>query len=468
MKKTLISVAAASLMMGTVASADIDVDLGGQAVLYYQTHDDNGKGDIDASTGLPKDGSDLFDRSSSRANAGIQLDATSNLGNGFGAGAQLTALGTLGLEKNLVSGVMQIADADRDASSNDLNSYAFTKAYLTYTLGKTTVKAGRQELPKALSPLAYSESWNVFKNTFDAALIINSDIPDTTVVGAWVATGGQNGVSGNIGDQVDLQGKTTLGVNAFANKGAYMLTVQNKSIPMTTLTGSYYHLSGLGLSDSTGTVPGQNPTSVLSDADAFWLDAKIAGKEMPMGLNIGLQGGQIKVNDALNFFVSNGNPGTIEDTTLAYGAKVGAAIDMFDFSVAYSAVDEGVVALQNVGGVKTPLYTQMILNQGEIASDANTIVLRAGADFSEYGKVSIAYDMTDDQGDRKDYLGASTLANDYTELDLVYKVKVAEINLFAAYVRQDWDHTVGSTVTTPNINGKDKNDMIRFWARYNF
>ncbi len=61
------------------------------------------------------------------------------------------------------------------------------EAYLTYGIGNTSIKAGRQTLPKSLSPFAYSENWNVFENTFDALLIVNTDISNTTLVGAWVA-----------------------------------------------------------------------------------------------------------------------------------------------------------------------------------------------------------------------------------------------------------------------------------------
>ena len=41
-------------------------------------------------------------------------------------------------------------------------------------------------LPKSLSPFAFSEGWNVFKNTFEAALVVNTDLPDTTLVYAYV------------------------------------------------------------------------------------------------------------------------------------------------------------------------------------------------------------------------------------------------------------------------------------------
>ena len=120
---------------------------------------------------------------------------------GFGFGAEVTGLSTLGLvNAGVVTGSMQsVGNADSfatfDASGNLINNQDaddalsgawVSQAYLTYGLGNTSFKVGRQELPKSLSPFAFSEGWNVFKNTFEAALIVNTDITDTTLVGAFV------------------------------------------------------------------------------------------------------------------------------------------------------------------------------------------------------------------------------------------------------------------------------------------
>ena len=120
---------------------------------------------------------------------------------------------------------------------------------------------------------------------------------------------------------------------------------------------------------------------------------------------------------------------------------------MFDTSLAYSTVDDGSVPIVNFGtGVKTPLYTQMILNQSKISSDNDTIVLRAGVKALG-GKFGVAYDMTTDN---------SALGLDYSELDLTYKTKVGNTTLFAGYVYRDSDALA------------DTDNLVRFWARYNF
>ncbi len=56
----------------------------------------------------------------------------------------------------------------------------------------------------------------------------------------------------------------------------------------------------------------------------------------------------------------------LEETT-AFGAKITGKAGPLGVTLAYSTVDDGDIPIQNVGtGVKTPLYTQMILNQKAI------------------------------------------------------------------------------------------------------
>ncbi len=388
MKITNLSLAAIAVMaMTTGAMAGdkgVDVKIGGQGVIYYNATDGGASGD-------------LFNQDGARANAAIQLNLNSDLGNGFGLGVQGTALNTFGLENNLVSNVMQAGGGDLQPNAGDYE--AITKAYLTKKIANTTLKMGRQELPKSLSPLAFTEGWNVTKNTFDAIVAINSDLPDTTLVGAFVSRTNGNGLAN------DMSTFTKVGA-----KGAYMLTAANKSVQNTPITVSYYQLPSTGLS-------------------AVWGDVK-ANKLGPV--NVALQGGTV-MNDAAN-----------SNDAKAVGAKVSSKVSGVNLSLAYSKVNAGTI--HNVGtGVKTPLYTQMILNQGAIKTNNDTVVL-AGAMPVGAGKVIAKYDMTTDN---------SPAGKDYQELDLIYKFKALGTNMLAAYVMADKD-------------GQDKLNVVRVWTRYNF
>ncbi len=452
MKKTMVSLAAASLIVTSAMAADkgIDIVTTGQAVVYYQTADDNG-----ASVANTHDG--LFGKDASSANVGVQLNLDADLKNNFTLGTQLTYLGTAGLEKNLVNATRQGVTSNLNSTTDEI---ALTKLFIAKKIANTTVKVGRQELPKSLSPLAYSEGWNVFKNTFDAILVVNSDIPDTTLVGAYVSGGTGMNLTGtaDLTTRVNVTG-TLAGPGTAAlpiTSTAYMLTVQNKSVPMTTITGSYYRLTKIG----------EALPVVGIAADAFWFDAKVAGKDLPLGLKIGVQAGQIAPDSQYNNI-------PLDDTT-AYGVKVGLKpVDALSICVAFTSVDgsdtKANVAIKNVGtGIKTPLYTQMVANQDAIALDGNTFMLKAVYNTGDYGKIIAQGTFTDaGKSNLMSYTDAAGVeqGNDYTDLELVYKIKAGGVQYLAAYIDRTWDKVDAGLA---GVGQADHQSIVRFWARYNF
>jgi hypothetical protein len=353
---------------------------------------------------LADNADDMFSAENSGAAAGIQLSAVNkDVIGGIGAGVEVSGISDLGLYDGIVGGLMQNADAGHNnVTAEDVEtSAAITQAYLTYATGNTSFKLGRQNLPKGLSPFAFSEGWNVFKNSFEALLVVNTDLPNTVLVGAYVT---QANTHGALNATNDIAG---------ANDGVLMVTAQNTAVEGVTLTGSFYNAM-----DVAG----------VDDVQMLWLDAKTA----VAGLDVALQGGTIMAND-------------IGEDTTAFGAQVGGKFGGVSASLAYSSVDDGSLPIHNYGaGVKTPLYTQMVLNQAAIKSDSDTFVARLGM-AALGGNVGLAYDFSD------------TASGDYNELDLTYKTKVGEnTSVFAGYVWNDHDAW------------SDSNNFVRVWARYNF
>jgi len=457
MKKTLLlSVVASTMIMagGDIAPVEPVVvepvaevsgwEFGGQGVLYYQTLDAWGN-------------ADLFNSGNSKAAAGVQVRAVNkDIFAGIGAGVELSGISDLYLYDDVVSGLVQNAGNQFDVlNQNDLNSAAaFTQAYLTYGIGNTSIKVGRQLLPKSLSPFAFSEGWNVFKNSFESALLVNTDITDTTLVYAYVWRA--NSSLGNLNDFTDL---TAVGGAARANNGVHMLTAQNKSIDKLTLTGTWYMAPDMVVD--------------VADANVLWADAKYGFGEDMYGLVIGLQGGIVMTDEPL-IDLGEGNSLQIQDTT-AWGAKIGGNFDLFDASIAYSSVDDGTVNIENLGtNVKTPLYTQMIFNQNSIKRDSDTVVVRAGIKGLG-GKFGIAYGYSDiGNTGLPAVAGLARGAGEYSELDLTYKVKVwnDSTTLFAGYVYQD-DDRMGDLVLVDEETGAESTfdgtqNMVRLWGRYNF
>jgi len=438
-KITKLSLAAiAAMTLTTSAMADVDFKIGGQAVVYYETNDGGDK-------------NDLFGQSSSQANAGLQLNANADLGNGFGLGLQGSALSTWGLEDHLVSGVKQGGlGAQGDTALSSTDYFSITKAYLTKKVANTTIKAGRQELPKSLSPLAFSEGWNVFKNTFDAVVAINTDIPDTTVVGAYVSRSNNNG-GADTGTFDALHSGSSYATGLLDADGnsidrqatidnAFMLTVANKSSKLIQPTLTYYALKNIELRTSADGAA-VTTQALGKSGSALWANVDV---DAGLPVKLALQGGKIDPKNGLK-------------KTNTYGAKISGKFANVALSLAYTDVDEGAVSIQNVGtGIKTPLFTQMIYNQNFISSDASTTVLKAAMPVGP-GKLIAQYGITDDTNTG----GTSATENDYNELDVIYKTKLSGMNVFAAYVMRDSDLKTLQ-------GGDDKANIIRVWTRYNF
>jgi len=453
MKKTLLlSVVASTMIMagGDIAPVEPVVetpvvaaasgwDFSGQGVVYYQTMDgqtgslfDNGQGTQTASH--------TNNEGYSQGAAGVQISAVNkNIWNGFGAGAEVSAISDLYLFPEVVSNFAQTANntgITGDLLNNRMGAAdsgaEITQAYLTYGIGNTSIKLGRQTLPKSLSPFAFSESWNVFKNTFDAALVVNTDISDTTLVFADVKAANSSLALGTFGQ-----------LNK--NDGAYMLTAQNKSIDGLTLTGSYYFAPDFA--NNFGTANG-------GDVNIFWADAKFAISD----LSVALQGGYIDADMTAG-----------DKNTQAYGAKVGYDFGMFDAALAYSHVNDGSVAVVNFGGVKTPLYTQTILDQSSISLDSDTFKLSAAAKllggklgayyvYSDLGKASNGLATLMSGAYTPAQIASGNNAGTYQEFSVNYKTKLTDnITLFTAYVNQNDDRLVDDT-----------QNFARVWARYNF
>ena len=99
------------------------------------------------------------------------------------------------------------------------------------------------------------------KNTFEAALVVNSDLPDTTLVYAYVTRSNHSIKPLSNFNEINVNGDMV-----------HMLTVQNKSISGLTLTGSWYLAPDM-ISDG-------------NDVNALWGDAKFAMGDYSIGFKV--------------------------------------------------------------------------------------------------------------------------------------------------------------------------------------
>ncbi|AFV96569.1 MULTISPECIES: porin [unclassified Sulfuricurvum] len=341
---------AAAVLLGASAFAIDNVKVSGDAKVFYSTND--------SGTGT---NTDLFDQAQSAADTALRLGVTGDLAKGISFGVTANAVSTLGLENNLVANTW--TGAHYHSGSVDDQAWV-SELWIAATLGKTTAKLGRMELD---TPFAFSEKWSVAANTFDAAVLINQDIPDTTLVGAWVGKGngvnvlGANGLLGVTDNRQDIDGTTAgtqaLGIDGilttnakfttFAKQGAYAAALVNNSFKPATVQAWYYNVGGV--------------------ADAYWLQADI-DCQLVKGVKIGAQYANMDPKSLL------ADAGVTKDSS-AFAVKLGyEGVENLKVSVAYSDADnDGTlkianVATNNLSAAQSKLYTEAWWNYGYVGA----------------------------------------------------------------------------------------------------
>jgi hypothetical protein len=373
----------AALLVGSSAFALENMKYSGDAKLFYSTAD---LGDAD-----------LFTQDSAMGQAALDLGVTADLEGGAQLGLSTTALSTLGLENDLVGAVW--------ASGSVNTQWWMSEAYIAKAFGGTTAKVGRQKLD---TPFAFTEEWNAAYNTFDAAVVLNQDIPDTTVVAAYV--GKHNGASGFavVQPAVDANGSTTDSFGTFAVDGAIALGVVNNSYKPLTAQFWYY--------------------DVAKAADAMWFQADYSQS----GIVAGVQYAMIK------------NKGVLDglDDSSAMAAKVGYEADKFSVSAAFSQTDDkGTLQIANVatmdldltsataggGGAASKLYTEAWWNFGYVgAADTTAINVTATYDAGFAGFGMYATNSTCDGADMMEVTLEATKSFDALDTGVYYIYTDAE------------------------------------------
>ena len=362
MKFTKLSLIAALAVTSAVAG---ESTISGDAKVFYGTTD--------------ADDADLFNKNGATGDAAVSLDYSKEIADGITLNAGMTGISTLGLEKTLVSGVWA------PAGDTGLEDTAWIDvANVTAKLGNTTAVIGRQKLD---TPLAFTETWNIVENTFDAFTFVNTDVTDTTLVGSLVTRA--NGFA--FGNFNNLQGgMTDLG------EGIYATGVVTKLIPNTTAQLWYYNFAN-------------NDDKVWAQADA----------NVAEGVTVGLQYAQAIANV--------GDDSSVVAGKLAYDAN---GMGLY---AAYSKVDDkGNNNFANYGGFgMSNLYTEAWWNFGFVSKPgAQTIALGASADMNGLALTAQYNDVTND----------SNAANDeMSEITLTATKNIAGIDTTLAFINTSSD-----------------------------
>ena len=372
MKFTKMSLVAA-LLVGSSAFAIENTKVSGDAKLYYDT----------TSSSLKND--------NSAAQAALSLDVTTDLLANISAGTKITALSTLGLEGQLVGKVWEATNGVND-------SWMVNELWLATTVGKTTGKIGRMSLD---TPLVFSETWSIVANTFEAAVVINQDVPDTTLVGAYV--GGTNS-GGPLGTHPGMAGVIAPIANetTFSQfyKGAYAAGIVNNSFKPLTVQAWYYQATHL--------------------TSAYWLEADLNCQKVE-GLTAGLQYTGI---DSIN--------GVTEKSSSAFAGMLGYEMkDMFKAKISYSQTDKDADAGFNLAGTgQSKLYTEAWWNYGKV-TQADTTAFNITIEGNVMNYVDLGFYYTD--ADQSQQAGN----NDLTEFTFTASKSFGPLDVTAAIISGD-------------------------------
>ena len=465
MKLAKMSLAAALLLSASAYAID-NVKVNGDAKLYYGTQDSD-------AAGAP----DMFDKDASYGDVALELGVTADLSEGVSAGATFNAVSTLGLENNLVSGTWSNAHSATTGTgasyaSDDLGGAQvddaswFSEAWIAGTAGKTTAKVGRQALD---TPLAFTETWGIDKNTFEAAVLLNQDIADTTLVAGYIGKS-----NGSANDAVvdlsvvdpDFIGNGTINAlgagaagyvaeggkfNTFGKDGAYAFGVVNNSFKPVTAQAWYYDLESL--------------------AKAYWLQADL---DMD-GILAGAQYVNVDVDSIAN---------TKEDT--AYGLMLGYAMkDVVTIKAAYSSVDdEGTIGVANTAtgastglgrngsGAQSKLYTEMFWSYGAVSTTgSDAYSLTAEGTVADVDLLLGAYyaDIDPKSGNGISSLVPNVDAElEVTEIVVTASKSFGPLDATLALIHDKLDATATNTITSATASATEKITTVQAYLTYNF
>ena len=136
-----------------------------------------------------------------------------------------------------------------ESNTGNPQSYSLLgQAYVQGQFGKTTVKVGRQQID---TPLAGSDDVRVIPNLFEAALVINTDLPSTTLIGGYVARMAGLDSGSDKAPRTAFQSMSRAALNsaveglgtasAVKDNGVYVAAIVNNSIKDLTLQAWEYY-----------------------------------------------------------------------------------------------------------------------------------------------------------------------------------------------------------------------------------
>jgi len=340
------------------------------------------------------------------------------------------------------------------------------EAYVQYKYGNTTFKGGRQKLS---TPLANADDVRMIPNLFEAYVLINKDIPDTTLIAAHVTKFAQGtfarayngGLLASTGgySYVDTRNR----VGEFLNMGEYAVGESTSGITMASATYSGIQNLKVQLWDYYAY---DILNAIYAQADFKWDCLLNSNLKNFASAQI------IKEDDIGDKLLKNaGGDGSID--SLYWGLKVGTKYENFTAYIAYSETSSNSdtdTSYQNAiispwGGI--PAFTQGMVTRHMFLAGTKATKVATSYNFKDMGanvKATIYYanyNMDENNGYTEDD------ANE-AGFDIIYYPEAIKNLQLRFRGNFSDDFYVKETSTDDSLNGTVGWNEYRFIMNYNF
>ena len=351
--------------------------------------------------------------------------------NGISIGAKFYT--TNGLD--IHSGTRSSANYDPSLYGDGFDSYSMVgEAYINYKQDNTNVRIGRQKLN---TPLAGADDARMLPNLFEAVVLSNTAVQDTTLIAAHV-TRESVGTFGNVygtAGQLALQSGYGLGYKEgtnghFADMGVVALGANTDTLGVTTGAVIYKGIENVTL-QAWDYYAHDILNAIYLQADYKLSAVKLSAQYI----------NESDVGDAL--------AGSVDSNYWA--VKAGTSFGGLSGYVAYSQTADSDNASMN-GGILTPwggmpAFTQGMVTRHMFFSDTNAWKAAATYKFADLGIKASAYYVEFDVGQSNTYKAGQAWTATESGFDIQYDVaavKGLNLRLRANFPRDfapglDWD-----------------------------
>lgn len=319
-------------------------------------------------------------------------------------------LGTAFYTTNAILGLNKSGDDERNPTlfGEDKKGYSILgEIYLNYKTGNTNIKVGRQKLN---TPLAGADDARMLPNLFEAAVVSNTDIADTTLIGAHITKFAAGTFSNAYGSNA-LSLHSGYGLNnisgEFLNAGEYAVGEDTDGV--TAIAAIYTGIDGVKL-QAWDYYAHDILNAVYLQADASW-NCLVSDSVKPFASAQYIT--QSEVGDAF--------AGDVDSQY--WGVKAGAGVGNFKGYVAYSATDDSDGATN--GGIITPwggmpAFTQGMVTRHQFFADTTTTKVAGTYNFKDLGLKATGYYAKYDVGAANAVTGTAFEAEE-AGFDFIYQ-----------------------------------------------